>query len=249
MALFKPSNPVLREATYEGVRALGADEVMTLDGTVNKTGILIIFTILTASWTWSLARSGDPTAAALPLIVGLIGGLIVALATVFKPMWSPVTAPLYALLEGLVLGGISAFTEARYPGIAIEAVALTMGVLVCMLLIYRARLIQATEKFRIGVIAATGAIFLVYMVSILLGFFGIHMPKIYDAGPVGIVFSLVVTAVAALNLILDFDLIERGAVQGAPKFMEWYGGFAILVTLIWLYLEILRLLAKLRSRR
>jgi len=160
-----------------------------------------------------------------------------------------VTAPLYSLLEGLVLGGISAFAEARYPGVAVQAVMLTIGTLVVMLVLYRTRVIQATERFKLGVIAATGGICLIYMVSILLGFFGIQVPKIYQAGPIGIAFSLLVVGIAALNLILDFDLIERGAAQGAPKFMEWYGGFAVMVTLIWLYLEILRLLSKMRSRR
>jgi uncharacterized YccA/Bax inhibitor family protein len=247
--LFKASNPVLKEKTFENVRVLGAEQTMTLDGTVNKTGLLLICAIATASWIWNLARSSNPSAVGLPLIVGLIGGFIVALATVFKPAWSPVTAPLYALLEGLVLGGISAFTEMRFPGIAIQAVMLTLGTLVCMLVMYRARVIRATENFKVGIIAATGGICLVYLVSIVLGFFGIQIPKIYDAGPIGIAFSLFVVAIAALNLILDFDLIETGAAQGAPKYMEWYGGFAIMVTLIWLYLEILRLLTKLRSRR
>jgi len=247
--LFKPSNPVLRDRTFDNVRGLGLEQTMTLNGTVNKTGFLLICAIATASWTWHLARSGEPGAVGLPLIVGLLGGLVVAIATAFKPAWSPVTAPLYSLLEGLVLGGISALFEASYPGIAIQAVMLTLGTLVCMLVLYRARVLQATEKFKIGVIAATSGICLVYLVSIVLGFFGIQIPKIYDAGPIGIAFSLIVVAIAALNLVLDFDLIERGAAQGAPKYMEWYGGFAVMVTLIWLYLEILRLLAKLRSRR
>jgi uncharacterized YccA/Bax inhibitor family protein len=248
MALLKSSNPVMRENTFGNVRALGGDEAMTLNGTVNKTGVLLICTILTASWTWNLARSGDPSAVSLPLIVGLIGGFIVAIATSFKPAWAPVTAPLYSLLEGLVLGGISAFTELRFPGIAVQAVMLTLGTLVCMLVLYRTRVIQATERFKLGVVAATGGICLIYVVSLVLGFFGIQIPKIYEAGPIGIAFSLFVVGIAALNLILDFDLIERGAAQGAPKYMEWYGGFAIMVTLIWLYLEILRLLTKLRSR-
>jgi uncharacterized YccA/Bax inhibitor family protein len=248
-AFFKSSNPVLRDKTFENARAFGAEQTMTLDGTVNKTGLLLICAITTACWTWNLARSSDPSAVGLPLIVGLIGGFIVALATVFKPAWSPVTAPLYALLEGLVLGGISALTEMRYPGIAIQAVMLTLGTLVCMLVMYRARVIRATESFKVGIVAATGGICLVYLVSIGLGFFGIQVPKIYEAGPIGIAFSLFVVTIAALNLILDFDMIETGATQGAPKYMEWYGGFAVMVTLIWLYLEILRLLSKLRSRR
>jgi len=247
--LYKASNPVMKEKTFESVRAFGDTDVMTLDGTVNKTGLLLICTIATATWTWHLARSGEPGAVGLPLIIGVIGGLIVALATVFKPMWSPITAPVYALLEGLVLGGISALTEMRFPGIAIQAVMLTLGTLVCMLVLYRARIIQATQGFKLGVVAATGGICLVYLVSMVLGFFGIQIPKIYEAGPIGIAFSLFVVTIAALNLIVDFDLIETGAAQGAPKYMEWYGGFAVMVTLIWLYLEILRLLSLLRSRR
>jgi uncharacterized YccA/Bax inhibitor family protein len=246
---FNSSNPVLKEKTFENVRAFGDAQTMTLDGTVNKTGVLLLCAIATSSWTWHLARSSDPSAVGLPLIVGLIGGLVVALATVFKPAWSPVTAPLYALLEGLVLGGISALTEMRFPGIAIQAVMLTLGTLVCMLVLYRARVIRATESFKMGIVAATGGICLVYLVSIGLGFFGIQIPKIYEAGWIGIAFSLFVVTIAALNLVLDFDLIETGAAQGAPKYMEWYGGFAVMVTLIWLYLEILRLLSKLRSRR
>ena len=247
--LYKASNPVLKEKTFENVRAFGGEQTMTLDGTVNKTGLLLICTVATAGWTWHLARSGEPGAVGVPLIVGLIGGLIVALATVFKPAWSPVTAPLYALLEGLVLGGISALTEARFPGIAIQAVMLTLGTLVCMLVMYRTHMIRATQGFKVGIFAATGGIMLVYVVSMALGFFGIQVPKIYDAGPIGIAFSLFVVTIAALNLIVDFDLIETGAAQGAPKYMEWYGGFAVMVTLIWLYLEILRLLSLLRSRR
>jgi len=248
MAVLQPSNPVMKEKTFADARVLGAGEAMTLNGTVNKTGFLLILAVLTASWTWNLVRSGEPGAAGLPLIVGLIGGLIVAVATVFKPAWSPITAPLYSLLEGLVLGGISALFESRFPGIAVQAVMLTLGTLVLMLVLYRTRIIQATEKFKMGVVAATGAICLIYFVSLILGFFGVQIPKIYEAGPIGIVFSLVVVGIAALNLILDFDLIERGAAQGAPKYMEWYGGFAVMVTLIWLYLEMLRLLSKLQRR-
>jgi len=247
--LYKASNPVLKEKTFENVRAFGGAEVMTLDGTVNKTGLLLICTMATATWTWHLARAGEPADVTAPLVIGLIGGFIVALATVFKPMWSPLTAPIYALLEGLVLGGISALTEMRFPGIAIQAVMLTLGTLVCMLVLYRARIIQATQGFKMGIFAATGGIMLVYVVSMVLGFFGIQIPKIYEAGPIGIAFSLFVVTIAALNLIVDFDLIETGAAQGAPKYMEWYGGFAVMVTLIWLYLEILRLLSLLRSRR
>jgi uncharacterized YccA/Bax inhibitor family protein len=139
--------------------------------------------------------------------------------------------------------------ELRFPGIAMQAVGLTFGTCFCLLLAYRSGMIRATEKFKLGIFAATGGIALIYVVSMLLGFFGVRIPYIYDSGPIGILFSLVVVSVAALNLILDFDFIEQGVMRGAPKYMEWYSGFALMVTLIWLYLEMLRLLSKLRDRR
>ncbi len=170
------------------------------------------------------------------------------MVTVFKKEWSPVTAPIYALLEGLVLGGLSAALDLRYPGIAIQAVSLTFGTLFVLLLAYRSGLIQVTQKFRLGIIAATGGIMLFYLLEMLLGFFGIRFAAINGSGVIGIGFSLFVVAIAALNLVLDFDFIERGVQCGAPKYMEWYGAFGIMVTLVWLYIEILRLLSKIRSR-
>ena len=183
------------------------------------------------------------------LIAGSIGGFITALVTIFIPRLSPFTAPVYAALEGLVLGAISAVFETMYPGIVIQAVGLSVGVLAVMLFVYGTGIIRATEKFKIGVVAATGAVCLVYLVDIVLSLFGIRMPFIHESGVVGIGFSLVVVVIAALNLILDFDFIEQGVKQQAPKYMEWYGGFSLLVTLVWMYLEILRLLAKLRGGR
>ena len=180
--------------------------------------------------------------------VGAIAGFIVALVTIFKQTWAPVTAPLYALLEGLVIGGVSAIFEAQFPGIVIQAAGLTLGTCLALLLAYKSRLIRATENFKLGVVAATGGIALFYLLTIVLGFFGIRIPLLYSNGWVGIGFSLFVVVIAALNLVLDFDFIEQGAAQGAPKYMEWYGAFGLMVTLIWLYLEMLRLLAKLRSR-
>jgi uncharacterized YccA/Bax inhibitor family protein len=159
-----------------------------------------------------------------------------------------VTAPLYGLLEGLVLGSVSAIFELRFPGIAIQAVGLTFGTLVALLLAYRSGLIRVTDKFRLGVVAATGGIALFYLITFVLGFFGVHFNSIYGAGPIGIGFSVFVVIIASLNLVLDFDFIESGARAGAPKYMEWYAAFGLMVTLIWLYLEILRLLSKLRSR-
>ncbi len=183
------------------------------------------------------------------LVGGGIAGFVLALITTFKMSWAPFTAPLYALAEGLVLGGMSAMIESQYPGIAVQAVAMTFGTLACMLLAYRAGVIRATERFKLGVIAATGAIFLVYMVSWLLSLFGFHSFALLNSnGLIGIGVSVVIVGIAALNLILDFDLIESGSQRGAPKYMEWYGAFALMVTLIWLYIEILRLLSKLRSR-
>ena len=255
MALMKTSNPALNGNTFEnlpGVRYGGViDEAtrMTLTGTVNKTGTLLLCAVATAAWTWhTFLQSHDPADVAPLMIAGLLGGFIVALVTIFKKEWSPVTAPIYALLEGLVLGGISAFMELRYPGIAIQAVGLTFGTLFALLLAYRSGLIPVTQKFRMGIAAATGGIAVFYLLSMLLGFFGFHFTAIYGSGAIGIGFSLVVVAVAALNLVLDFDFIEHGVQSGAPKYMEWYGAFGIIVTLVWLYLEILRLLSKLRSR-
>jgi uncharacterized YccA/Bax inhibitor family protein len=182
------------------------------------------------------------------MIVGLIGGFIVAMVTIFKQSWAPVTSPIYALLEGLVLGGISAITNARYPGIGIEAVSLTFGTLFVLLLAYSSGLIKVTEKFKLGVIAATGGIAVFYLLEMVLSFFHIYFTTINGNSMIGIGFSVVVVIVAALNLVLDFDFIEQGVTVGAPKYMEWYGAFGIMVTLVWLYLEILRLLSKMRSR-
>jgi len=184
----------------------------------------------------------------LPMVAGLIGGLIFALITTFKQQWAPVTAPVYALFEGMVLGGISAMLELRFPGIAIEAVCLTFGTLVVLLVAYRSGVIPVTEKFRMGVVAATGGIALFYVMEMILGFFHVHFTSVNGSGAIGIGFSILVVVIAALNLVLDFDFIERGVAAGAPKYMEWYGAFGLMVTLIWLYIEILRLLAKSRSR-
>lgn len=245
--LMRTSNPALNEKAFKGQVALG--EAMTLQGTVNKTGLLLLCVVATAAWTWGLSLSDRPYAALPWMMGGLIGGLIVALVTIFKKEWSPVTAPIYALLEGLVLGGISAIFEKSYPGVAIQAVGLTFGTLFVMLLAYKSGIVRATQGFKIGVIAATGGIAVFYLIEMILGsFFHIQVSAINGSGPWGIAFSLFVVIIAALNLVLDFDLIETGVNNGAPKYMEWYGAFALMVTLIWLYLEILRLLAKARRR-
>ena len=243
----KTSNPALSANTFRLPYA-GMGETMTISGAVNKTGILLICAVLTAGWSWN-RFTVSPETAVLPLMIGLIGGFIVALVTVFKKDWAPVTAPLYALLEGLVLGSVSAMYEARFHGIAMQAVGLTFGTLFALLLAYRAGVIRATEKFKLGVVAATGGIAIFYFAEFVLGFFGIHFSTINGSGGIGIGFSVVVVIIAALNLALDFDFIENGARSGAPKYMEWYAAFGLMVTLVWLYLEILRLLSKINSRR
>jgi len=251
MALMRTANPALNAKTFENVaQAPGFHETMTLDGTVNKTGILLLCVVLTAGWTWRVFNRAENPAEVMPyLLIGAIGGLIVALVTIFKKDWSPVTAPLYGLLEGMVLGGISAFYEKAFHGIVIQAVLLTLGVTCALLFAYRARIIRATENFKLGVFAATGGIALIYLAGFVMSFFGAGIPYIHESGMIGIGFSLFVVVIASLNLVLDFDFIEQGAAHGAPKYMEWYAAFGLMVTLIWLYLEMLRLLSKLRSRR
>jgi uncharacterized YccA/Bax inhibitor family protein len=221
-------------------------ETMTIGGTVNKTAMSLVILMVAATYTWSRGAAGD-----LPMGLvfgGVIAGFVVAMVTVFKQTWAPFTTPLYAALEGLALGGISFLFEQRFPGIVAQAVFLTFGTLGALLFAYRSGIIRATENFKLGVFAATGGIGIVYLLSFVLGFFGIGVPLIHSSGTFGILFSLFVVVIAALNLVLDFDFIEEGAERGAPKYMEWYGAFGLLVTLVWLYLEILRLLAKLQSR-
>ena len=245
----RTSNPALNEKAFRGEVALGG-ETMTLQGTVNKTGLLLLCVVATAAWTWGLGHSETPEAAYPWMIGGLIGGFVVALVTIFKRSWAPITAPAYALLEGLALGGISAFFDKTYHGIAIQAVGLTFGVLFVMLLAYKTGIVRATDRFKLGVIAATGGIAVFYLAVMVLGLFHVNLGTtvLYGHGPLAIGFSLFVVAIAALNLVLDFDMVETGVRIGAPKYMEWYGAFGLMVTLIWLYLEILRLLANSRRR-
>ncbi|WP_263356245.1 Bax inhibitor-1/YccA family protein [Acidicapsa ligni] len=271
--LMRTSNPALSDSAFRGQPNRGAQAIpygtqgqygerfgrgggfsditsrMTLNGTINKTGILLVCAIATAGWTWHLfMQSGNPADVGPWLFGGLIGGFICALITIFKKEWSPVTAPAYALLEGLALGGISAMYNVQSSGIAIQAVGLTFGTLFVLLLAYRSGLIKVTEKFRLGIIAATGGVAVFYLLEMVLGIFGIHFTSINGSGVIGIGFSLIVVCIAALNLVLDFDFIEKGVQYGAPKYMEWYGAFGIMVTLVWLYLEMLRLLSKVSRR-
>ena len=245
--ILRSNNPVLKESAFTGQIATG--EAMTMQGTANKTGLLLLCVVATAAYTWGLSHSESPEAAVPWMIGGAIGGFVLALVTVFKKQWSPFTAPVYALLEGFFLGGISAMFERSYPGIATQAVMLTFAVLFVLLLAYKTGLVKATRGFKLGVMAATGAIALVYLANMVMSlFFHTQMSFLYSSTPLGIGISVVVVIIAALNLVLDFDMIETGARMNAPKYMEWYGAFGLMVTLIWLYLEILRLLAKSRRR-
>lgn len=253
MKMMRTANPALNEKTFTRSHDLmdTGGEVMTLNGTVNKSTALLALLFISALWPWYKFFSLDPAAQqTMPIfaIGGVIGGLIFALITIFKPKAAPITAPLYAVFEGVFLGAISAIVEGIYPGIVIQAIVLTFGTFLALLLAYKSGLIRATENFKLGVVAATGGIFIVYMATMILGFFGVNIPYIHGSGIVGIGFSLFVIVIAALNLVLDFDFIEKGVERGEPKHMEWYAAFGLLVTLVWLYIEFLRLLMKLNSR-
>lgn len=217
---------------------------MTLEGTVNKTGILLLICMATAVFGWS-----SPAMRGGMLALPVIGGLVVSLIAIFKPATSPFLAPAYAALEGLVLGAISAMYNVRYPGIAPNAVILTFSVLGLFVLLYATRIVRVTNGMRVAVIAATGAILVAYIIDMVLAFFGHSISFIHSSGPIGIAVSVVICAIAAFNFFLDFDAIERYIRAGSPKYMEWYSGMALMITLVWLYLEILRLLSKVQSRR
>ncbi|MGE5108532.1 MAG: Bax inhibitor-1/YccA family membrane protein [Sphingobacteriales bacterium] len=251
MALFKSGNPTLSEKAFQTAVVTDMQNVMTVRGTLNKFGFLFVMMMATAVFSWKYYYDG---ANVMPLILlGAFGGLIVALVITFKKQWSPYLAPAYGLLEGLFVGSISAYYDyafrTTYPGIVMHAVGITFAVTIAMFLLYNFRIIQATQKFKAVIFTATAGIAVFYLITWVLSFFGINIPFLYQGSAIGIAFSLFVVGIAALNLILDFDMIEQGAAQGAPKYMEWYGGFGLLVTLVWLYLEILRLLSKLSSRK
>ena len=216
-------------------------------GAVNKTAILLCVLVLAASITWKMVLTGE-SGAGIFIWGGAIAGFIVAIVTVFKKNWAPFTAPLYAALKGLFIGGISAYFAALYEGIVMQAAGLTFGILFALLAAYKSGLIKATENFKLGVCAATGGIALFYLMSIVLGLFGVNMTFLHDSSPLSIGISVFIVIIASLNLVLDFDFIENGVEAGAPKYMEWFAAFGLMVTLIWLYIEILHLLAKLRGR-
>ena len=241
----RTANPALQSDTFKKSisGSMGTSEVMTINGVVNKTGLALLLLIISASVTWS-----DPTLSGLAML-GFVVGLVAAIATIFKPTIANVTVPVYAISQGFVLGAISRVFDPQNAGIAAQAIFLTFGTLGSLLLAYMSGLIKATENFKLGVFAATGAIGVLYLINFVMSFFGTGIGVIHSSSPMGILFSLGVVVIAALNLVLDFDFIEEGAEIGAPKYMEWYATFGLLVTLIWLYIEILRLLSKLNSRR
>ena len=244
------ANPALSRNTFAAAPIAGSGQ-MTINGTINRCLILLAIILCGAGWVWSsfhhpMAEAPHPALMGLT-IGGALIGFIIAMITMFKAAWSPITAPIYASCEGVFLGGISSLLEMQFPGIAMQAVGLTFGTLFGMLLAYRAGIIRATEKFKAVVCAATFGIVIVYVASFILGIFGVGIPYIHGSGPIGIGVSLFVVAIAALNLILDFDRIEQGAKGNAPRYLEWYGAFGLMVTLVWLYVEFLILLAKLRS--
>lgn len=263
----RSGNPVLNENTFD-LEVTGTDRSagagMTVGGTVNRSLILLALVVMAAAFSWRVvmgpagASSADLSAGLPWVIGGGIAGFILALITAFKPVASPITAPLYAVAQGLFLGAISAFYELQFAGpdsgfmqgIVMQAVGLTFGVAFAMFGLYALRIIRVTQKLRAGILAATVGVALFYLVALLLSFFGVGAAQdlLYGSSLLSIGISLVIVAIAAFNLLLDFDLIEQGARAGAPRYMEWYGAFALMVTLIWLYLEILRLLAKLRSQ-
>jgi uncharacterized YccA/Bax inhibitor family protein len=236
------TNPLLkRDDAFS--RAWGESETMTLQGVINKTGVLLLLCMGAGAFSWTHPALQMPL-----LILGLIGGLIACLVGIFKPATTPIAAPLYAVFEGLCLGVFSQIMQVRYPGIVINAMLLTFGVLALMLMLYTTRIIRVTDRLARGIFVATAAIALVYFVDIILGMFHVPVPFIHECGMIGIGFSLFVVGVAAFNLLMDFAVIENAVGSGSPRYMEWYCGMALLVTLVWLYLEILRLLAKLRGR-
>jgi len=242
----RSGNPVLSNSTFTDVSQRGYSRPMTLTGVINRSILLLLLVAGTAAGVWTYSNS-HPSAIYPMVMVGTLGGFVVAMVTTFKRDWAPFTAPVYAVLQGVFIGGISLVIEQRFPGLVLQAVLLTFGVMFALLAAYQSRIIRPSETFKSVIVGATFGIVVVYLISMVLQlFFHTGIPLIHDSGPVGIIFSLVVVGIAALNLVLDFDFIENGVASGAPKWMEWYAAFSLTVTLVWLYIEVLRLLAKMR---
>lgn len=244
----RTGNPALKDDTFSKVSVYAEQSRMTLMGTVNKSFILLLLVILSATWSWSYLPTISTSASSVILTGSIVLGFIVSLICVFKPRQAFILGPMYAVLEGVFLGNISRLYNVAFDGIVVQAVLLTLSIFFVLLMLYRLKLIQATKNFRLMVVSATIGIGIVYFITFILSLFGVYIPYIHSNGTVGLIISIFVVTMAALNLVLDFDFIERGVEHGSPKYMEWYGAFGLVVTLVWLYLEVLRLLAKMRSR-
>ena len=254
MNIGRSSNPVLSKSAFSSQNYAGTyTETMTINGTLNKSIAMLLLVVVGALYTWKMffgAATYEAGANQVSqwMLIGGIGGFIFSLITIFKRSWAYITAPIYAILEGLFLGAISAFFEARFPGLVMQAIALTFGTLFIMLFVYRTGIIKVTQKFVAGIVAATGAVVMIYLISFVFSLFGASNLIINGNGVLGIGISLVIVVIAALNLVLDFDFIVKGSQSGLPKYMEWYAAFGLMLTLVWLYIEILRLLSKFASR-
>jgi len=250
MSIFKSGNPALSEKRFQNTVISHDGEVMTERGTLNKFFFLFIMVMAAASFTWSAFYQGKDVTSWM--IGGAIGGLVVAIIMAFKPQWAQYLAPAYGLLEGVFIGGISALYNQAFaqsaPGIIMQAVVLTFGTVIAMFILYKTGVIKATERFKSIVITATMGIAIFYLLAMVMRMFGVDIAFLHEGSMLGIGISLFIVGIAALNLILDFDMIKKGSEMGAPKYMEWYGAFGLMVTIVWLYIEMLRLLSKINSR-
>ena len=253
MAMFQSENPTLSPKIFNRSLAQENTEPMTVRGAINKFGFLLFMVLAGASYTWYLYNNNGQQTMTILMWVGIIGGLISVFAICFKPTLSPYLSPAYGILQGFFLGAISAILndafKDKYPGLVMQAVGLTFGVAIAMFLLYNFKIIKATQRFKSIIFTATAGIAIFYVLTLVLGLFHVNIPFMYDSSWLGIGLSIFIVAIAALNLIIDFDMIEKGAEMGAPKFMEWYGAFGLLVTMIWLYVEILRLLSRFAGRK
>ncbi len=253
MALFQSGNPTLSEKIFNRSIEQENAGTMTVRGAINKFGFLLFMVLAGATYTWYLYYNNAQQTMTTLMWVGIIGGLITVFAICFKPTLAPYLSPAYGILEGFFLGAISAIMndafKEKYPGLVMQAVGLTFGVAIAMFLLYNFRIIKATERFKSIIFTATAGIAIFYLLTLVLRLFHVNIPFMYDSSALGIGLSIFVVAIAALNLIIDFDMIERGADMGAPKFMEWYGAFGLLVTMVWLYIEMLRLLSRFAGRK
>ena len=240
------------------VEPVTGGDTMRLGGTISASAILLGFMLVAGWFGWQAVQvetmvdiAGETQVVSTDVPGWIIGafivGLVFAIATIIKPKWARITGPLYALAYGAVVGAISKLFEVQFDGIVLQAVGLTVGVFIMMLVLYATGTIKVTDRLRRGILVATGAIALVYLATFVAQLFGSNIPMIHDSGTVGIIFSIVVVGIAAFNLMIDFDFIETGVRMQAPRYMEWYAAFGLLITLVWLYLELLRLLAKLRD--